>query len=92
MSIQDANMEHLHNVVEQVLRANGTVPDGFYIGDWAIVGAAQSLEEPERVIMFATPGRPMAPYALHGLLDLADRWIVADPESSPADYEDDDDG
>lgn len=83
-------MQELHEAVEAVLRANGTLPDGFYIGDWAIVGAAQSFDDSGRVIMFATPGAPMAPYQLHGLLDLADRWIVADPECGPEDYEDDD--
>lgn len=86
-------MQTLHEVIEQVLRANGTVPDGFYIGDWAVVGAAQSLEEPGRVIMFATPGAPMPPYQLHGLLSLADKWIVADPMATPEDYyEGDEDG
>lgn len=83
-------MQALHEAVEAALRANGTVPDGFYIGDWAVVGAAQSLTD-NRVIMFATPGNSMAPYQLHGLLDLADRWIVADPEASPDDYIDDED-
>lgn len=85
------NMRTLNEVVERVLRANGTVPDGFYIGDWAVVGAAQSLEEPERIIMFATPSHPMPPYQLHGLLDLADKWIVADPMSTPDDYDDSED-
>jgi ABC-type sugar transport system substrate-binding protein len=91
MPDQDATMQALHEAIEAVLRANGTVPDGFYIGDWAVVGAAQSFDEPGRVIMFATPGNAMAPYQLHGLLDLADRWIVADPMASPDDYEEDDD-
>lgn len=78
--------EQLQAAVEEELRANGTVPDGFYIGDYAIVGVAQSLTEPERFIMFATPGQPMQPYRLHGLLSLADKWIVADPEATPDDY------
>jgi hypothetical protein len=92
MADQNAPMQALHEAVEVILRANGTVPDGFYIGDWAVVGAAQSLNPPERIIMFATPGSPMAPYQLHGLLSLTDEWIVKDPMASPDDYEDEDEG
>lgn len=86
-----AALRELNVAVEKVVRLNGSVPDGFYIGDWAVVGAANMLDEPDRLIMFATPGSAMAPYQLHGLLDLTDKWIVADPGSTGPFFEDDDD-
>jgi len=83
-------LAELNRAVEKVVRLNGSVPDGFYIGDWAVIGAASMLDDPDRIIMFATPGSAMAPYQLHGLLDLTDRWIVADPGSTGPFLDEDD--
>lgn len=79
--LQDA-MESLNIAVERVARLNGSVPENFYVQDWAVVGAATRVDRDPTVIMFAVPGTPMATYQLHGLLDLADKWIVSDPGSN----------
>lgn len=83
-------MRELSAAVEKAVRINGSVPNGFYIQDWAVVGAAVNLDNPDAIVMFATPGTAMAAYQLHGLLDLTDKWIVADPTST-LDNDDDDD-
>jgi len=74
-ALQDA-LEELNTAVEKVARLNGSVPIGFYVQDWAVIGAASRADEDPTVIMWAVPGTPMATYQLHGLIDLADKWIV----------------
>lgn len=86
-ALQDALAE-LNAAVEKVARLNGSVPDGFYVQDWAVIGAASRADDDPTVIMWAVPGTPMATYQLHGLIDLADRWIV----QGSNDLTDDDDG
>lgn len=73
--LQDA-MEVLNATVEKVARLNGSVKDGFYIQDWAVVGAAIRADDDPTIVMWVVPGTPMATYQLHGLIDLSDKWLV----------------
>lgn len=87
--LQDA-MDELNTAVEKVARLNGSVPEEFYIQDWALIGGATRVDHDPNIIMFAIPGTPMATYQLHGLLDLADKWLVTGENALP-DYEGDPD-
>jgi hypothetical protein len=83
-------VEDLNAAVEKVVRLNGSVPDNFYIQDWAVIGAATRVDDNDTIIMFAVPGVSMATYQLHGLIDLADRWIVVGPDSQDMEMPEDD--
>lgn len=80
-------VEDLGACIEKVARLNGSVPDGFYISDWAAVGAAISMEQVETSMLFAIPGSRMATYQLHGLLDTCDKWILSGDSDLDSDTE-----
>lgn len=83
--LQEA-MTELDAAVEKVARLSGTVKDGSYIQDWAVIGGAAHPEGGSST-MFVVPGTSMTTYQLHGLLDLTDIWVV----SGGADDDNDDD-
>lgn len=85
--LQDAQLA-LDAAVERVVRLNGSVPEGFYVQDWAVVGSATKIDGEHTINMWVVPGTTMATYQLHGLLDLVDKWIVMGEQ----DYLGDDDG
>lgn len=89
-ALQDAEHD-LSAAVERVARLSGSVPDGYYMQDWAVVGAAAQAEGQRKIVMFAIPGTPMVTYQLHGLLDLADKWIVLSDDYDYAAEDDEDD-
>lgn len=83
--------QELSSAVEKVARLNGRVPEGFYVQDWVVLGSASKISDDPALIMFVIPGTPMATYQLHGLIDLADRWLVLG-ENDYTEYEPDDTG
>lgn len=88
-------MEELDALVDKVARLNGSVPEGWIINDWAVVGAGVNFNDGEAGnVMFAIPVRPMPTYQIHGLLDTTDKWILTGDNdlSEDGDGDGDDDG
>lgn len=84
-------MEELDTLVDKIARLNGSVPEGWVINDWAVVGAGVNFNDGEQGnVMFAIPVRPMPTYQIHGLLSTTDAWILTGDNDLSSEEDDED--